>query len=238
MVGADVHDARSSGLDEVLRERVVARVRREEDHAVGDRERHPSQAPVPLPGLEGTEVGGVVVADQILVRHHQTLAQLGQEGEILGARDLERAVNDVGAGERSLGHLFTAGELDARQRHQHVGGIAAQLLGDDRGDPRLLGSGERDDQLEHVKLSARHGPRQDAPVDHHRQPGQSSAGGTQHAGERPAEVLLGQADRVVVVRIPGGDDPLVLGLDRVGLAVPGEAPAAVMEHQDLVGHDM
>ena len=58
------------------------------------------------------------------------------------------------------------------------------------------------------------------------------------AGERPAEVLLGQADRVVVVRIPCGDDPLVLGLDRVGSTVPGEARAAVMEHQNLVGDDV
>ena len=52
MVHPDVHDAGSVGLDEILGDRVVTRVGREEDHPVGQGECPARQPPVGLPLLE------------------------------------------------------------------------------------------------------------------------------------------------------------------------------------------
>ena len=56
----------------------------------------------------------------------------------------------------------------------------------------------------------------------------------ERARQRADDVPLHRADPVVVVRIPGGEHPLVLCLHRIPLAVTGEASAAVVKHQHII----
>ena len=124
---------------------------------------------------------------------HEALAQLGQQGQVVDARDLKRPVNDVTALDRcTLDPVPDTDVLHVVERLEHLAGVAAEPRRHECPDARVPGPRDGGDQLKHMQLRARHRTLgEDASVDHDRQALERPASRAQRAREGSRDVLLG-----------------------------------------------
>ena len=78
----------------------------------------PRQAPVTVPAFEVLKVGGVVVADQVLVGNDQPLAEPREKRQVVVAGHLERTVRSISAVRDAADCLSVREQLDVWQRLQ------------------------------------------------------------------------------------------------------------------------
>ena len=167
VVDAERHEPRALVVDEVLAARVAQRVRREEDDAVGERERHPGQLAVAGPLRVVVEVGGVVVGDRVVLGEHDAPAEPAQQQQVLRRGHLVGPVHDVGR-HGVVVDLVVPDPLDA-ERVELGARRVAQRARDRHPQAHVLAARELADQLEREHLRAGERRAEGGAVDRHRE---------------------------------------------------------------------
>ena len=213
-------------------QRVVARVRRAEHDAVGERERLPGELAVAAPvGVVG-EVGGVVVGDRVELGEHDPAPEPRHQQQIARRRHLVGAVDDVAR----LGvvvDLVVPDPLDP-EPVEDLARPVAERARDGDAQPHAGPPRERAGELEREHLRAGQRRPERGAVDRHRQLADRQPGGGQRARERDLLRRRRLLHGLRVVGVAAVELRLVGELARRARAA--ERARAAVEDVEVVGH--
>jgi hypothetical protein len=179
---------RALGRDQVLAQRVLARVAGREHRHVGRGEREARDATEVLPALGALVVVAAAVGDQVVVGDHDALAEQRQQGQVAGPEDLLRAVHDVGQRHAGDG-LLIEHQLDRRvglEQRQH---LRRGVVGQDDAQAHRRLARERRDQIEDVGPRPRRGRAERTGIDGDAQRSKRRLGARDRAPQRPRVAL-------------------------------------------------